>query len=118
MNINSRTILMKFIVRERSKDTFVYKVSAFNYWDNLTQTPNLIEYRGYKYLVYNQTNNRIKAIDEPATPAILENCLTPNMTDPRLQDWQVLISTNDIYAYKHICQIKRTLDFNYVYCFP
>lgn len=49
------TVRFKFVVRERSPDTFVYKVSAFQYWDNLTETPTLMEYQGSKYLIHNES---------------------------------------------------------------
>lgn len=46
--INEDTINMKFVVRERSRDTSVYMVGALNYWDNLIAMPALKEYRGHK----------------------------------------------------------------------
>lgn len=109
---------LKFIVRKRSTDTFVYKVAAFRYWDNLTETPSLMEYRGYNYLIHNESSNCLKAIEEPSQAAILEECKDANYTDPRLSIWDKLLETRDIYRYNHTCQVKRTMDYNYIYCFP
>jgi len=36
----------------------------------------------------------------------------------RLQIWETLVETRDIAKYQNICQVKRTLLYNYVYCFP
>lgn len=116
--VNPQLIKMKFAVREKSPNTFVYKVNPFMYWENLTGMPNLMEYRGDKFLIFNESSNCLKAIDEPSQRAVLEDCTARNYTDPRLQYWQTLISTTDIYAYNHTCQVKRTLEYNYIYCFP
>ena len=116
--LNKNQLRLKFILRKRSMDTFVYKVSAFRYWDNLTETPSLMEYRGYNYLIHNETSNCLKAIEEPSQAAILEECTEHNYTDPRLTMWEKLIETRDIYHFNHTCQVKRTLEYNYIYCFP
>lgn len=107
-----------FFVRKKSPDTSVYKVAAFKYWDNLTGIPSLMEYRGYNYLIVNETANCLKAIEEPGQRAVLETCYEANYTDPRLSMWEKLIETRDIYKYNHTCQVKRTMLYNYIYCFP
>lgn len=109
---------LRFIVRNRSKDTFVYKVSSFKYWDNLTGVPSLMEYRGYNYLIYNETANCLRAIEEPEQNAVLEMCDEANYTDPRLNMWEKLVETRDVYRFNHTCQVKRTFEYNYIYCFP
>lgn len=110
--------LFKFTVRKKSKTTFVYKVGAFKFWDNLTEVPTLMEYRGHNYLIHNETNNCLKAIEEPTQRAVLEVCTEQNSTDPRLQVWEKLVQTRDVYSNKHNCQVKRTLLYHYIYCFP
>lgn len=116
--IATNIIRFKFAVREKSRTTFVYKVAAFQYWDNLTALPSLMEYQGDRFLIFNETNNCIKAINEPTQTAVLDECTEANFTDPRLQNWRSIISTEDIYSVKNTCQVKRTLLFNYIYCFP
>lgn len=116
--LSDDTIHLRFLVRQRAEDTAVYRVGAFKYWENLTETPTLKEYRGHNYLVYNKTSNCLKAIDEPLQPAVLEECSTMNFTDSRLQIWETLVETRDISKYPHTCQSMRTLAYNYIYCFP
>lgn len=114
----SNSFVFKFAVRNRALNTRVYKVSAFKYWDNLTGVPKLMEYRGYNYLIHNETANCLKAIEEPSQRAILEVCNEANYTDPRLNIWEMLVETRDVYRFNHTCQVKRTLVYNYIYCFP
>jgi len=75
-----------------------------------------MEYRGHKYLIYNRTSNCLKAIDEPSQIAIIEVCNIANFTDPRLQVWEALTTTRDVFSHPNTCQVKRTL--LYIYCFP
>ena len=116
--MRENVIRMQFIVRQRSKDTAVYKVGAFKFWDNLTEIPALKEYRGHRFLIYNRKSNYLKAIDEPSQLAVIEECDQANFTDSRLQIWETLVVTRVIAKYQNICQIKRFLLYNYVYCFP
>lgn len=116
--ISPDIIRFRFAVREKSRNTFVYKVNPFIYWDNLTGLPSLMEYQGEKFLMFNESNNCLKALEEPSQRAILEDCKEANYTDPRLQIWRSLVKTSDLYAYNNTCQAKRTMDFHYIYCFP
>lgn len=118
VNINLNTIFLRFYTKVRSADTHVYKVDAFNYWENLIQTPVRMECRGYKHLIYNESNNCLKAIEEPSTLAITQTCLNPNSTDPRLQIWKEVPTTGNIYATTDTCQVKATANYHYIYCFP
>ena len=113
-------LLMNFIVLNQSPDTFVYKTNAFRYWDNLTATPTYIEYQGSKYLIYNETSNCMKAIEEPAYRGVIERCIEQDYQDPRLKVWRALHSTKDIYSNQSYTpvEVQRTQQFNYIYCFP
>lgn len=114
----SDIIRFKFAVRERSREAKIYKVSSFRYWDNLTETPSLMSYEGPEYVMYNETNNCLKAVEDQPNGAILDECLLGNFTDSRVQNWKVLVRTPDIRSYNHTCQVKRTLVAHYIYCFP
>lgn len=118
VRIAPHIIRMNFVVREKSKDTFVFRVHPFNYWDNLTGDPTWMEYVGEKFLIHNETNNCMKAIDEPVSRAVEEDCHTQDYIDPRLQSWRTMVTARDIYHYHNACQVKKTLEYNYVYCFP
>lgn len=113
-----QTINMQFTVREKSKDTFVYKVMPFNYWENLTEIPSLMEYVGPRYIIYNEAKNCIKGISDSPLRDVREECNEINGTDPELSKWRVLISTNKVYDQNQGSMDYRTLKFNYVYCFP
>lgn len=117
---SARTLVFKFSVREKSKDTFVYKVNAFRYWENLTtEHPVLLEYTGQRYLIHNETNDCLEAVDEPTDRSVDEECLEPQTVDPRLSTWTVV--STDLYGHqkKQVPgSVKRTLLYNYVYCFP
>lgn len=113
-----RSVILEFAIRNRAKYTQVYKVSSFRFWDNLTNIPTLMEYRGYNHLIYNETSNCLKAIEEPETRAVLEECTEYNYTDPRLNIWEKLVETRDVQRFNHTCQVKRTMEYHYIYCFP
>lgn len=83
--INKNTFNLEFNLLDTSTDTFIFKVNPFKYWENLTDTPVFMEYRGSQYLIYNQTNDCMKAIDEPASTVVDEKCSKANYTDPKLK---------------------------------
>lgn len=116
--IGPNTLRFAFSVREKSKDTLVYKVQAFNYWDNLTGTPTLMEYQGDKYVIYNETSNCIKAVDEPTQKAIVEDCTDKNFSDPRIKRWRPLLRSRDTRNQYNATVIKSTLTHYYIYCYP
>lgn len=116
--ISPQTIRFRFNTRVKSKDTLIYRVHAVKYWDNLTEIPQLMEYQGPKFVVYNTTINCIKGIDEPIERAVSEECSQTNFADPELSTWRVLISTRDIYNNHKSVSIIKAVNFNYVYCFP
>lgn len=112
-------IRLVFKVMETSNDSFIYKVNPFVYWENLTDTPTLMEYRGSDYLIFNQTSNCMKAIDKPSQKVVDETCLTTDYIDPKLQIWKPITRTREIEnMLNETCNIKKTLEYNYIYCFP
>lgn len=116
--LTSQSIQLKFNVRTKSEDSYIYKIHAFRYWENLTETPTLKEYQGERFVVYNATSHCLKGIEEPTQRAVLESCEQKNYIDPSTRLWRQLISTDDISSYKNSTAVKRTLLYNYIYCFP
>lgn len=114
----ANTIRMKFRVLETSKDTSIYRVNPFTYWENLTALPTLMEYKGSEYLIHNEENNCIKAIDKPSRLVVDEQCTTSNHTDPKVQIWKPIIQTRNLDRFDETCQVKKTMNHNYIYCFP
>lgn len=116
--ITKQTIRLKFNIRTKAEDTFVYKIHDFRYWKNLTETPTLMEYQGERFIVYNKTANCIKGIEEPTQRAVTDYCDTANYTDPAVTVWRKLVTVDNIYSHQNITTLKRTLLYNYIYCFP
>lgn len=116
--IGDRTIRFKFLVRNRSPDTVVYQIHAFRYWDHLLEKPQLMEYKGKEYAIYNKTANCMKAINPPTQRAVYQRCMKKDHCDETLKIWKAIITTNDVYKQHNLSDWKQTLDYNYVYCFP
>lgn len=111
------TIRFSFNIRLKSKDTHVYHIHSFRYWDNLTYTPTMMEYQGSRFVLYNRTANCSLGLEDIPERAIMEECSTPNYRDPKTSVWRSLITTRDIYK-QDISTFKRTWALNYIYCFP
>lgn len=117
INVVSNTAWeLKFIVKERDKNTHIYKVDAFRVWGNLTETPKLMSYNGAGFVLYNASNNCVKGIDEPYMRGIIEDCMIENYEDKQLTSWHSIVAEDGIMD-THTT-VKRTLQFSYVYCYP
>lgn len=112
------TVRLQFKLLGTSKNTFVYRVNSFKYWEKLTVKPSFVEYRGPEYLIHNEESNCIKGIEKPSQLVIDDTCNMANYTDPRLQLWKTIWESWDIERFNETCQEKRTLYYNYIYCFP
>ena len=118
LRVNNHTLNLKFTVMENSKDTKVYKVHAFEHWDNLDATPRLMRYTGASYLIYNEDKNCIKALTAVPDEYVSDQCLELDGDDPALNQWEIVKETEDIETYINVSQVKKTILFNYIYCFP
>lgn len=112
------SIHIEFSARIFSPDTRVYEAFGFNHWDQLTEKPQYKEYKGAKKLMYNETSNCIKAIDESSDPIIFEECIELDGEDPALSIWTPVPEMMNISRYVDMSTIKKTLEHNYIYCFP
>lgn len=112
------TYVFKFNINRRAPDTYIYRVKAFRYWDNLTETPILMDYKCYNWLLHNESSNCLAALEEPSEPIMTVACIDANYTDPRLQMWEKVAETQDIYLFNHTCQVKKAASYHYIYCFP
>ena len=115
--LTTSTLRFKFNVRLRSNDCQIYQVHSFRYWDNLTHVPNLLEYQGRDYVLWNKTANCIKGIERPIDRAILDECSELNYKDPDLNIWRSIITTSDVYK-NNIASYKHSFSSNFIYCFP
>ena len=109
------TVFMKIAVKNKSKDTQVYEVFAFNYWDDLTSTPVMMKYEGQNYLIYNSTSRCVKAIEEPRFKGVQEECREENFKDPKLSHWTKIPIANPREPSRPI--VKKALFYNYIYCY-
>ena len=111
---NYPTVNFRIAVRNKSKDTYVYQLYAFNYWDNLTMTPHQMKFDGWKYLIYNSTSNCVKAIEEPRDRGVQEDCATRDWKDPRLSHWS---KQEEAKFDEKRPVVKRAFLHNYIYCY-
>ena len=117
--IDKNTINFRFTVSVLAPDTFVYQVAAFNHWDNLADIPEYLEYRGANYLIYNETANCIKAVDPPRHTTLHgEECTELDGEDPQLSKWVITRKTHDMGDTVNMSLVQKTLEYNYIYCFP
>lgn len=116
--LNEWSLNFKFTVMVNSPDTKVYRVFAFDHWDNLDEVPRLMHYIGNEYLIYNETSNCIKALSGRPDDYVSDQCLELDGEDPALNQWEISASTLDIEGYSNHSQVKKTPSFNYIYCFP
>lgn len=77
-----------------------------------------MEYQEERFIIYNTTANCVKGIEEPTQRAVVEICDTPKYTDPAVSVWRKLLITDNIYSAQNTTAVKRTLLYNYIYCFP
>ena len=105
-----------FTVHERSRDTFVYKVLPFDYWENLTGMPVLMKYTSSDLLIFNQTcMKKVKILDNMP---LEEDCAESNYVDPQLNSWMPITSSRQIEKLTNTCKYEKAHAFNYIYCFP
>lgn len=83
--LNNHTINIKFDAILESPDTKVYKVHAFDHWDNLDETPKLRKYVGAEYLIFNEKFNCIKALPGAPGRIVGDQCLEQDGEDPALK---------------------------------
>lgn len=111
------TLRIEFTARTRDPNCSVYKVNPFRFWANLTGTPTLMNYVGEKYLVYNHTNDCVRAIDEPTQAFVQENCDRSHGRDTRLAQWEELTKITNPYQLKANTTFKDSWPYVYVYCY-
>jgi hypothetical protein len=112
-----QTIRFTFYVNVHAKDTHVYQVHPFRYWANLTGRPELREYQGSNYVIYNKTRNCIMGIQKPVERTIMERCIKENFVDPKVKVWRTLLSDYNVDG-QDVTNVLKTPFYNFVYCFP
>lgn len=116
--VSNNTVNFRFRAVRTSLDTKVYKVYPFDHWDNLDEIPRLMKYKGKQYLIYNSTSNCIKSLDSAPDNYIGDQCSRLNGDDPALAQWEIIKETEDLNPFKSQSQVVKTLNGNYIYCFP
>lgn len=109
------TINFKFSALKKAENTRVYKANAFTIWTNLTGKPSLSEYAGPKYLIYNESSECTKGIDEPQQRGVFDEC-GERWTDPRLKIWVQKKVEEEDHKQLALPTIKKTETHSYVYC--
>ena len=85
--ITPNIIRFNFSMNVNSHDTFVYRVHTVRVWENLTHTPTPMEYQGPAFVIYNQTGNCTKGIEEPTSRVVNQRCNKQNYTDSKINNW-------------------------------
>lgn len=116
--IEKDTFNIKFVISAKAEDTFAYRAVAFNHWDNAAVKPEYQNYQGATLLIYNETANCIKAVDPPIESTIRETCSEMDGEDPQLNLWKVDKQYTQVKQTESTSQLVKTLEFNYIYCFP
>lgn len=101
------TINLKLMLREKSQDTRVYRVSAFTHWTKLTTDPHIIRYTGSEYAIFNKTCKCAKAIESPSQKAVFDECTEQNGSE-KLKRWTREPPLKNVSGVYPISDIKRT----------
>lgn len=112
-----RTITFRFAIRTRSQDSGIYKMITFKHWTRLESIPELVEYDGLEYAIYNRSSNCIKGIESPNDRFVIDDCSEPNYVDDRLNNWRSLTLDKTKSAPYPVPKIRSTPNSNYIYCF-
>lgn len=112
-------ITFEFRALVRSKDTHVFKIRAFDHWDDLTEeTMKKKRYAGPQFVLYNATAHCVRYIPEPDKLRVPESCFAQNYDDGFVGNWEVIESTTNIKKTKKSAQVIQGGNFNYIYCYP
>lgn len=115
--LNSASIQMEFVGRRHSRDTAAYKVTTFQFWGDLLQTPTLFKYIGPEFVVYNNSNSCVKGISEAISNHYVQvQCLTRNYEDSRLAQWEK-VRQGDPITQPLPTNVKTSIPFSFVYCY-
>lgn len=94
-------------------------IDAFSIWSNLNRKQaELIRYDGPSWIIYNSTAGCVKGIEPPIGPVVSERCDHADYTDNRLSEWRVIQRIDNILDIVSTPTIKRTMSYNYIYCYP
>lgn len=120
-NNGPNTLRVRFQARIKLPAMEVFRVASFRIWDDLLSSkgqPELKEYTGPKFLVFNRANQCIKGVMEPVGSFISVQCESPHFEDTALSYWTP-IKTGDPYADKSArTQMIESWPSVYIYCFP
>lgn len=111
------TITFKFSIREKSKDTEVFRMITFKHWTNLGIKRQLMEYDGMEFAIFNRTNNCIRGIEPPMDRFVFDECMEPNHVDSRLNKWRKIDPEKEKRIPYPINSVRTTSRANYVYCY-
>jgi hypothetical protein len=109
---------LAFRARTRDAQARVYQVETFRFWNNLDkEVPSQLEYSGPGYLVYNFTNQCVKAIADPKNDWVNVRCYNASYSDPALAKWSAVNTAEDPWSQPAHPLVKESWPFVYVYCF-
>jgi hypothetical protein len=112
------TLLIEFDLHDLSHDTFIAQVKAFKHWDITRDPPQLLDYRGEDYLIFNESANCARALSAKPPKVLFDSCTEPNYIDEKLQEWDVRTEMADPRTYNLRPDSYQTNRWSYIYCYP
>lgn len=109
---------IKFAGHRHSLTTKAFEVSSFRHWGNLDNVnAHYYEYCGPDMIIYNETNDYVKSIDEHFDDFIMATCQDHKYEDKRLSCWRILHSGKP-KDYPVKTQVKSVWPWTLMYCYP
>lgn len=112
---NLNIVRFTFFVRQKSETTKVYRLITFNHWQNLTENPVYVTYKGPLLVIYNHTNNCVSGLDYWSPESSPLSCQTKNAEDPRIRKWMAV--TREDKDEEMTPEIRYFETMNYIYCY-
>lgn len=110
---DSEEVLFNFAIKDKARDTSIYRLDPFKMWINLTTDPVYSEYVGKQYVLYNKTSDCAKAIEDPINTGVVDSCMTRHGRDQSMTLWR----KSDYQPIRAPPTVKRNLRDNHIYCY-
>lgn len=110
-------VSIQFVADRIDPDTKAYRVRGLTHWRNYSGTPELVEYRGPRYAIYNHALNCAKGYEAEIDIKSTVKCNLPDFIDPSLKDWQVVSTGRNPYRQPMPTQYFEVFPFVIIQCF-
>lgn len=108
---------LQFTADRIDPNTLVYRLHGLSHWRNLSGTPELYQYAGPTYAIYNHKTKCAKAIEPEFERKIKTSCNQFNYTDPALKQWRLAFTSKNPYKTTQQTKFIESFPYTIVYCF-